>query len=135
MSGQNPYLPEAKIEKPRAPYKAHFLPHDVSVVVRPEALPDSAKGLPGSLLQIAMTNGVDIEHACGGVAACSTCHVYVKRGLKSCNEPLDEELDQIDNAPAATFESRLACQTVPNGTEDVEVVIPAWNRNAVKEGH
>ncbi|MBM4112369.1 MAG: 2Fe-2S iron-sulfur cluster binding domain-containing protein, partial [Phycisphaerae bacterium] len=35
-----------------------------------------------SLLEIALDNGINIEHACGGVCACSTCHVYVESGMK-----------------------------------------------------
>jgi len=134
MAGKNPYLPEQNVEKPVRAYTVTFAPHEKTIHVDPSKIPYSEKGLPGSLLEIAMGNGIDIEHACGGVAACSTCHVLVKKGLKTCNEPLDEELDQLDNAPGVTFESRLACQCVPNGTENVEVVIPSWNRNAVKEG-
>jgi 2Fe-2S ferredoxin len=44
-------------------------------------------------------------------------------------------LDQLDEAPATTLQSRLACQTVPNGTMDVVVEIPEWNKNLVKEDH
>jgi 2Fe-2S ferredoxin len=135
MSGKNPYLPQQEIEKPARPYKILFHPDAQTVQVDPAKIPYAEKGLPGSLLEIAMGHGIEIEHSCGGVAACSTCHVLVKRGLKSCNEALDEELDQLDNAPGVTFESRLACQCVPNGSEDIEVTIPSWNRNAVKEGH
>ena len=41
----------------------------------------------------------------------------------------------LDTARAVTPESRLSCQCVPNGSSDVTVVIPAWNKNLVKEGH
>ena len=135
MGGTNPYLPEQKVEKPKKGYSVTFKPHNVTVQVDPEKIPYGKSGLAGSLLDIAMAHGVDIDHACGGVAACSTCHVIVKKGFKTCNEPLDEELDQLDNAPMANFQSRLSCQAVPNGSEDVEVEIPSWNRNAVKEEH
>ena len=47
----------------------------------------------------------------------------------------DDELDMIDEAPGVTTESRLACQCIPNGTQDLVVEIPAWNRNLVKEDH
>src|SRR5881628_4081513 len=63
-----------------------------------------------SLLDIALGAGVDLEHACGGVCACSTCHVIVKAGLESCNEGTDDEFDQLDEAPAITLQSRLGCQ-------------------------
>ena len=39
----------------------------------------------------------------------------------------------IDEAPALTPDSRLSCQCVPDGSADVVVVVPRWNRNQVKE--
>ena len=74
-------------------------------------------------------------YACGGVCACSTCHVVVKQGLESIPEATDDENDQLDNAPGLTPQSRLACQSVPDGTQDLVVEIPSWNRNLVKEDH
>ena len=135
MAGVNPYIEQAKFEKPTQKFKITFLPDNKTFEVDPAKIPFNRTGLPGSILDIAYAAGVEIDHACGGVAACSTCHVIVKKGLKSCNEPLDEELDQLDNAPMASFQSRLSCQAVPNGTEDLEIEIPSWNRNAVKEEH
>jgi 2Fe-2S ferredoxin len=41
----------------------------------------------------------------------------------------------MDDAPGITLQSRLACQCVPNGTQDLVVEIPSWNKNLVKEGH
>jgi ferredoxin len=35
------------------------------------------------LLEVAVEHGINIEHACGGVCACSTCHVYVEQGMDS----------------------------------------------------
>ena len=94
---------------------------------------DAKKGL--SILEIAEECGARVGHACGGNLACSTCHVYVSSGGKSCGEASEEEEDMIDGAPAVRLSSRLACQAVPDGSSDVVVEIPAWNRNAVKEGH
>jgi 2Fe-2S ferredoxin len=135
MGGQNPYLKDRNIERPQKPYKIRFMPMDQTVEVDPSKVPYDDHGLPGSILEIALAHGIDIDHACGGVCACSTCHVIVKQGLGSCNEAIDEELDQLDNAPKTTFQSRLACQTVPNGQMDILVEIPSWNRNLVREGH
>jgi 2Fe-2S ferredoxin len=61
--------------------------------------------------------------------------VIVREGLKSCNEPSDEEEDQLDDARGLTPQSRLACQCVPDGTRAVVVEIPVWNRNLAREGH
>jgi 2Fe-2S ferredoxin len=105
------------------------------VEVDPAEVPYSRDGFAGSILEIALGHDIDIDHACGGVCACSTCHVVVREGLESCQEASDEELDQLDNAPGQTHQSRLACQAVPDGSCDVVVEIPAWNRNLVREEH
>ena len=53
----------------------------------------------------------------------------MKQGLESCNEATDAELDELDEAPGITPKSRLGCQTVPDGTTDIVVEIPEWNKN------
>ena len=50
-------------------------------------------------------------------------------------EASEDEEDQLDNAPGLEPESRLGCQCVPDGTKDVVVEIPDWNRNLVREDH
>lgn len=135
MAGVNPYIEQAKFEKPKQKFKITFLPDIKSFEVDPDKIPYNRTGLPGSILDIAYAAGVEIDHACGGVCACSTCHVIVKEGLESCNESTDDEQDMLDEARGLTIESRLGCQCVPNGTRDIVVEIPAWSRNMVKEGH
>ena len=93
----------------------------------------SAPDFPEASWTSAWDIGIEMEHTCGGVCACSTCHVMVKQGLASCNEATEDEEDQLEEAPGITIQSRLACQCVPDGSMDVVVEIPAWNRNAVKE--
>jgi 2Fe-2S ferredoxin len=105
-----------------------------TITVNSAALPRSGTGEPGSILDIALALGVEIDHACGGVCACSTCHVKIKAGLTSCNESTESEEDQLDKAPGVTGQSRLACQCVPSGQQDLVVEIPSWNRNRVREG-
>jgi 2Fe-2S ferredoxin len=138
MAGTNPYIEEARFTPPTRKFKVTFLPANVTVEVDPADLPYGRTGLPGSILDIAehyhhTCEGIDLEHTCGGVCACSTCHVIVREGLESCNEPSDDELDQLEEAPGITVKSRLGCQCVPDGTRDIVVEIPNWNRNAVKE--
>jgi ferredoxin, 2Fe-2S len=137
MGGTNPYIEKAEFELPTKAYTITFVATDktVKVEVDPDKIPYGPTGLPGSILNIALGNGIDLEHACGGVCACSTCHVIVKEGLESCNEGTDDEFDQLDEAPAITLQSRLGCQCVPNGTMDIVIEIPAVNKNLVKEGH
>ncbi|HET9961403.1 MAG TPA: 2Fe-2S iron-sulfur cluster-binding protein [Nitrospiraceae bacterium] len=138
MGGTNPYIEQADAELPSKPYTITFVHPDKSeekILVEPEKIPYGPTGLPGSVLDIAMGNGIDLEHVCGGVCACSTCHVIVRKGLESCNEGTDDEFDQLEEAPATTLQSRLGCQCVPNGSMDVLVEIPAINKNLVKESH
>jgi ferredoxin, 2Fe-2S len=134
MSGQNPYLDLEAPEKPKKKYKITFMPMNVTIEVDPEKIPYDDHGQEGSILEIAMGHKINIDHSCGGVCACSTCHVIVKQGLNTCNDPSDAELDQVENAPKSGLSSRLACQCVPSGATDVVVEIPSWNRNAAKEG-
>lgn len=135
MAGVNPYIAPAKTERPTEKYKITFLPMNVTFEVDPKKERYGHNGLELSILDISEGAGVEIDHACGGVCACSTCHIIVRKGLESCSEATDDELDQLDNAPGLELNSRLACQCVPNGSSEIVVEIPNWNRNAVREGH
>jgi ferredoxin, 2Fe-2S len=135
MAGTNPYIKSPQVEKPKQAYQITILyegePHVLTV--EPRHIPYERSGQPGSILDICEGHDIPLEHTCGGVVACSTCHVIVREGLETCNEATDEELDQLEEAPGITMKSRLGCQCVPNGTKNVVVEIPGWNRNAVKE--
>jgi len=135
MGGSNPYIAKPDIQLPQKAYRITFVGIDKTIDVDPAKIPYGPTGQPGSILDIALGAGIDLEHACGGVCACSTCHVFVKEGLASCNEATDDEQDELDEAPGITLQSRLSCQCVPNGTMDLVVEIPAWNKNLVKERH
>lgn len=122
--------------RPTRPYTIRFIDeHEQEhvVPVDPARIPYGRHGLPGSLLDVALAHDVSINHACGGSCACSTCHVIVRSGLESCGPLGDDEEDRLDTAPGLTPRSRLACQCVPDGTQDLVVEIPAWNRNLVRE--
>jgi 2Fe-2S ferredoxin len=134
MGGQNPYIKDADLKLPTQKYTITFLPMNVVIEVDPEKIPYEDHGLPGSILDIAMAHGVELDHACGGVCACSTCHVVVKEGLETCNEATEDEEDQLDEAAGLTARSRLGCQCVPDGTKNIVVEIPEWNRNLSREG-
>ena len=114
-------------------YNIQFLPMDVKVSADTATPPDCRDGAPGSLLGLALTNHLDLDHACGGVCACSTCHVIVKEGFESLSEPTEREEDMLDLAPGVSLYSRLACQAVPDGSTHLVVEVPSWNRNRVKE--
>jgi 2Fe-2S ferredoxin len=133
MGGSNPYIEEVKYKPATKKYKVTFLPSGKTIEVDPEKIPYGHNGLPGSILDISEGIKAGLDHACGGVCACSTCHVVVREGLESCNEATDAELDELDEAPGITPKSRLGCQTVPDGTTDIVVEIPDWNKNYAKE--
>ncbi len=137
MGGVNPYIRKAPLERPQKPYRVTFIDEETgkstTYLMNPESFPFGHIGLEGCLLAIAEEAGVEINHSCGGVCACSTCHVYVTEGMKTCPPATEDEEDMLDEAPAVTPDSRLACQCVPNGSADVVVVIPRWNRNQVRE--
>lgn len=135
MAGVNPYIEEAEYTPATEPYTITYL-HDgeeTVVQVDPDEIPYTRTGLPGSVLDIAEGHNLDIQHTCGGVCACSTCHVIIRQGLDSTNEQTEDELDQLEEAPGLTMSSRLACQCVPDGSQNLVVEIPSWNRNAVGE--
>jgi len=85
------------------------------------------------LLEVALENGINIEHACGAVCACSTCHVFIEKGMSNLSEADEAEEDRVEEAPGLQRNSRLSCQCIVEGKGPIEVRVPAWNRNAVKE--
>ena len=84
-----------------------------------------------SLLEIAHRNGIDIEGACEGCMACSTCHVIVDAAwLDRLPAPSEEEADMLDLAWGLTGASRLGCQIMLTEELDGLVVsLPAEVRN------
>lgn len=136
MGGANPYIDEDEAPLPTQPFKVTFREPDgkeTVVDVDPTQLPVPHDGRPGSLLVYGLDAGVPIDHACGGVCACSTCHVIVRSGADTCSEASDDEEDMLDLAPGVSDGSRLACQCVPDGSQDLVVEIPEWNRNLARE--
>ncbi len=113
--------------------KVTFLPANITVEFDPDTLPYSEHGKPLSILDIALNYGIQLEHACGGNCACTTCHVIVKNATDgNLSELEDDEADRLDGAAGLTLHSRLGCQCAVLG--DVVVEIPDWNRNYVSEG-
>ena len=82
-----------------------------------------------SILEIAEDNDVHLNHNCGGVCACSTCHVYIQQGEDDLEEISDKEEDFIDRAINPRLESRLGCQCVIlNEEAEIHVEIPDQTR-------
>ena len=78
-----------------------------------------------SILEVALKNDIDLHHNCGGVCACSTCHLYVNTGENLVEELSDKEEDFIDRAINPRLNSRLGCQCQLIGKGgDIEVTLP-----------
>jgi ferredoxin, 2Fe-2S len=95
-----------------------------------------------SLLEIALENDIDLHHNCGGVCACSTCHLYLETGADHVEEITDKEEDFIDRAVNPRLNSRLGCQCVLQAAENGRIVVtlpdqtlPIWlNMNRLSTG-
>lgn len=83
------------------------------------------------LLAVARNNGVDLEGACEGSIACSTCHVVLEPEVfDELPEPTEEEEDMLDLAFGLTETSRLGCQVILEEKHDgMQVTLPAATRN------
>ncbi|GAA3525714.1 ISC system 2Fe-2S type ferredoxin [Zobellella aerophila] len=110
--------------------KIIFLPH--SELCPEGAAIDASQG--DTILDVALRNGIDIEHACEKSCACTTCHVIVREGFDSLNESSELEDDMLDKAWGLEPESRLGCQA-RLADEDLVVEIPKYTINMVSEGH
>jgi len=77
-----------------------------------------------SILEVALKNNIHIHHNCGGVCACSTCHVYIDSNMESIEELSDKEEDFIDRARNPKINSRLSCQCMLlEGSGVIEVTV------------
>ncbi len=93
--------------------KVTFLPDGRTVEVGPGT----------SILDAADAAGVELPHNCGGVCACTTCHVWVEAGYDGLSPIAEREDDKLDEAEGLSPRSRLGCQALV-GEADVVVRIP-----------
>ncbi len=110
--------------------KIIFLPHEEFC---PEGqVIEAESGI--SVLDAALANDIEIEHACEKSCACTTCHVHIREGYDSLEEPTELEDDYLDKAWGLDPDSRLACQAIIDD-EDLVVEIPQYTINLVSENH
>jgi 2Fe-2S ferredoxin len=90
---------------------------------------DAPVGL--SVLEIAHKNDLDLEGACEGSLACSTCHVVVDdKWFAKLDDATEEEEDMLDLAFGLTHTSRLGCQIkMTEELDGLEVTLPTGTRN------
>ena len=107
----------------------------ITVLPHPELAPAGASfEAPAgtTICDALLDNGIEIEHACGKVGACTTCHVVLKEGFDSLGEIGDNEEDLLDRAWGLQPTSRLSCQArVADAALVVE--IPRYTINMAKE--
>jgi ferredoxin, 2Fe-2S len=87
-----------------------------------------------SICEAMLDHDIKIEHACDMSCACTTCHVVVREGLSSLNEPDENEEDMLDRAWGLEPQSRLSCQAIL-AQQDLTVEIPKYSINHAKENH
>ncbi|MFZ4560958.1 MAG: 2Fe-2S iron-sulfur cluster-binding protein [Saprospiraceae bacterium] len=96
-------------------------------IPQPIVVEKVASGL--SILEVTEEHDIHLNHNCGGVCACSTCHVYILKGEDDLEEISDKEEDFIDRAINPRLQSRLGCQCVILDEEAyIEVEIPDQRR-------
>ncbi|MFZ9583966.1 MAG: ISC system 2Fe-2S type ferredoxin [Pseudohongiellaceae bacterium] len=105
-----------------------FLPH--AKLCPQGAVIDADSG--ESILDAALRNGIEIEHACEKSCACTTCHVLVREGFASLSPSDELEDDQLDKAWGLEPDSRLGCQAIVAG-ENLVVELPLYTINMVAE--
>lgn len=88
-----------------------------------------------SILEASKKVGAPEGDRCGGVCACSTCHVYVRKGFNLLSEPEDEELDILEKAFDPRHDSRLGCQARIEQDGELEVEITAESFQAFIDEH
>lgn len=105
-----------------------FLPHEKFC---PDGLVVEVE--PGTnILELAHEHHIEMESACGGVCACTTCHCIVREGFGSLEEADELEEDMLDKAWGLEAQSRLACQVIV-GEEDLTIEIPKYSLNHAAE--
>ncbi len=107
----------------------------IKILPHPEYAPQGAQvevAAGTSLCEALLDNGIEIEHACDRVCACTTCHVIVREGFDSLGELEEKEEDMLDKAWGLEPHSRLSCQAIV-ADEDLVVEIPKYTINHAAE--
>ena len=85
-----------------------------------------------SILDVLLKHHIDVDHACEKSCACTTCHVIVRKGFDSLEEPTEIEEDLLDQAWGLEADSRLSCQALV-ADDDLVVEIPKYTINHARE--
>ena len=94
-------------------------------VVTLRASEEAAKSpLETNLLSLALDHRIDIATACGGNGTCGLCNIEVRSGEEGLSPAEGDELAMFNQARRGLKILRLACQSHPDGSQDIEILIP-----------
>ena len=81
---------------------------------------------PGqTLLEIALKNDIELHHNCGGVCSCTTCHLFIDKGLEFLDAAEKRERDYVKTVMGHKPNSRLGCQSLLlEGEGEIEIIVP-----------
>lgn len=133
MGGTNPYIKPAEYEAATQKFKITFVVHgtETTFEVSRECSFQSDRTAGQRAGYRVRQGSISTMRVVASVLA--RRHVIIREGLDSCSEATDDELDMLDEARGVELNSRLSCQCVPNGTKDLVVEVPNWNRNLIRK--
>jgi 2Fe-2S ferredoxin len=73
---------------------------------------------------------MEIQHKCEGKAKCGSCHIYVQEGRKGLSKIAREENERLDTIVGIGSKSRLACQSIVLGTENIKIELLGFGSGA-----
>ena len=109
--------------------KVTILPH---AILCPEGKTIENATSGQTICDLLLSHNIEIEHACEKSCACTTCHVIVRQGFDSLEEPTELEEDLLDQAWGLEADSRLSCQARV-ADADLVVEIPKYTINHARE--
>ena len=78
-----------------------------------------------TLLEIFLGNKIPVNHTCGGICSCTTCHIYVEKGMERIREKERREMDFLKRVKNVSSKYRLACQSLLlEGAGEIDLIIP-----------
>ena len=78
-----------------------------------------------TLLEIALKNDIELHHNCGGVCSCTTCHLYIEKGMEFIDAMEKRENDYLNRVMGRQSNSRLGCQSLLlDGSGEMEILVP-----------
>jgi 2Fe-2S ferredoxin len=81
---------------------------------------------PGqTLLEVALKNDIELHHNCGGVCSCTTCHLFIEKGMEFIDDMSKREKDFVKTIMGHKTNSRLGCQSLLlEGKGGLDITVP-----------